>query len=259
MALPTQREGAGVGVPAQATPGESAAAARCRPRRGPWLYPLATVALIALVLAGFWPSYFGPLLQEGAAKPWIIHLHAAVFGGWMLLLLAQVALVAAGRVRAHQRVGNAGIAYGGLVLALGLAVAFAAPAMQVRSGAWTPDAAASFLILPLGDMALFGGLFGAAIAYRRRPEIHKRLMLAATVALAFPAAARLAGEPNPAFVGLWLAPLLAAMGWDFWARGRPHPVLVLSLGVLLLGFARVFLMESEGWMRVGGALLAPFL
>ena len=40
-------------------------------------------------------------------------------------------------------------------------------------------------------MILFAGFFGAAVKYRNKPEIHKRLILAATVALAFAAVARM--------------------------------------------------------------------
>ncbi len=45
--------------------------------------------------------------------------------------------------------------------------------------------AAGFLVLPIGDMILFGGFFAAGIAGRRRRELHTRLMLLATVALLF--------------------------------------------------------------------------
>src|SRR5262249_15491753 len=138
-------------------------------------YLALTFLLIAVVVRGFWPSYFGLLLRGDVRRPWVIHLHGAVFSGWMVLLLAEVALGAGGHERLHRRVGNVGIAYGTLVLGIGLVVSFVAPVLHVHAGEWTVDRAAGFLLAPLGDMALFGGFFGAAIAYRRRPEIHKRL------------------------------------------------------------------------------------
>jgi hypothetical protein len=214
---------------------------------------------MAMVIRGFWPSYFGPLFTGGVTRPWVIHLHGAVFSGWMVLLLTQVSLIATGRVQVHRRLGNFGIAYGALVLGLGLVVSFAAPALHVRAGEWTVDRAAGFLLLPLIDMVLFAGFFGAAIAYRRRPEVHKRLILAATVALAFAAVARMAFESPLVFLVVWLSPLFAAMVFDVFTRRRVHPVHFISATVMTGAFVRIFFMESEGWLRIGRALLAPFV
>lgn len=218
-----------------------------------------TLVLIAMVVAGFWPTYFGPLATGRiATRPWIIHLHGAVFTGWMALLLLQVGLAASGRVRLHRRVGRAGIAYGALVLLLGTVVTFAAPVLHVRAGEWTTEAAASFLLLPLVDMILFAGFFGAAVAYRQKPEIHKRLILAATVALAFAAVARMNLHPIPFFL-LWLAPMAAAMTFDVMSHGRVHVVNAVTTAIMAVAFLRIFLMESQGWLAIGHALLRPLL
>src|SRR6185295_7660896 len=57
-----------------------------------------------MVLVGFWPTYFGHLLSSGIPdRPWVVHLHGLVFVGWMVLLMAQVILVATGRTQAHRR------------------------------------------------------------------------------------------------------------------------------------------------------------
>jgi hypothetical protein len=81
--------------------------------------------MLAIVLAGFWP-YFSAI-PSGTGAHWIIHVHAAVFSGWMLLYLAQVWLVYRRQVRTHQALGRFGIYYGVLVLLFGLVVTFAAP------------------------------------------------------------------------------------------------------------------------------------
>lgn len=222
-------------------------------------YIAITLVLMVMVVGGFWPSYFGPLLSGGVTRPWVIHLHGAVFSGWMVLLLAQVSLVASGRVRLHRQIGNIGIAYGVVVLALGLVVSFVAPVLHVRAGEWTVDRAAGFLLLPLVDMVLFGGFFGAAVAYRRRPEIHKRLILAATVALAFAAVARMSFASPLVFFFVWLSPMFAAMAFDIWARRGVHPVHYISTAVMGVAFVRVFFLESEGWLRIGRALLVPLV
>lgn len=221
-------------------------------------YLATTLVLIAMVVRGFWPTYYGPLMSGGVTRPWVIHLHGAVFAGWMLLLLAQVALAAAGRVRLHRHVGTGAIGYGVLVVALGLVVSIAAPVRHVRAGEWPLDQAAGFLLLPLVDMVLFAGFFGAAIAWRRTPEVHKRLILAATLALTFAAVARMPLHLATIY-GVWLSPLFAAIAFDRVTRRRVHPVHWISLAVLSAAFARVLVMESERWVRIGRALLGPFL
>jgi hypothetical protein len=222
-------------------------------------YVLISVLMTAIVIVGFWPTYFGPLLRGITARPWILQLHGVVFVGWMVLLLTQVVLAARGRVGAHRKVGSFGIFYGFLVLALGLVVSVAAPVIHLKAGDWNMDQAAGFLLIPLGDMALFGTLFVTAVVYRNRPEIHKRFILAATVALLFAAVGRMAfirSEMLSFFV--WLSPLLIAMAYDGWTRRGVHGAYFIALGVLLVGFSRVFFAESEICMRVGRAVLQAF-
>ncbi|MEE8542514.1 MAG: hypothetical protein V3S94_01510 [Gammaproteobacteria bacterium] len=218
-----------------------------------------TLLLIAMVVVGFWPSYFGPLTSGGVTRPWVIHLHGAVFSGWMALLLLQVSLASVGRVQLHRRIGSLGIAYGALVLVLGIVVSFAAPVLHVRAGEWTVDQAAAFMLLPLVDMVLFAGFFGTAIAYRRKPEIHKRLILAATVALAFAAVFRMSFLSPLLFLIVWLTPLVIALVFDLVSRRRFHAVNVVSITVLAVAFVRIFYQESEAWLIIGRGLLAPFV
>ena len=225
-----------------------------------WYYLAATLVMMAMVARGFWPSYVGPLVRGGVQRFWVIHLHGAVFAGWMVLFLIQAALIAGGETAVHRRIGNVlGIAYGVLVLALGLTVSFVAPVLHVRAGEWTVDRAAGFLIYPLVDMVLWAGFFSAAIAYRKKPELHKRLILAATVALAFAGASRMNIQKPLLFLVLWLSPLLGAMALDLFVRRRVHPVHWISLAVLCVAFVRIFFEHSAPWLRIGRALLAPVL
>lgn len=240
-------------------PADAGAPARAaRPSGRGRFYAAMAPLLAAMVVAGFWPTYFGPLTAGSYTGSWVFHVHGAVFMGWMGLFILQAALVPAGHTRLHRRLGTAGIVYGGVLLAVGLAVSFYAPVVHIRSGAWDLDAAASFLLLPLGDMALFGGLFGAAIRYRRQPEVHKRLMLLATIAIVFAAVFRRIPPDRPGtFLAVWLAPLAAAMIYDWRTRGRVHRVYLVGLVILVAAFARIFVRESELWLTIGRALLAP--
>jgi hypothetical protein len=154
-------------------------------------YPAIILVMSGIVLYGFWPYYAG-LLTGGTRTHWILHVHAAVFTAWLVLLLAQSLLVARRRVRTHRRLGRLGIAYAGVLLLVGLAVALVGPALLVVNGQATLDEAAGFLLLPPGDLV---------------------------------------------------------------TRRRSEPVYLVGLGLCLLAFSRVFLMEWEGWVRVGRAIL----
>jgi hypothetical protein len=167
-------------------------------------------------------------------------------------------LAATGRIAAHMKLGRFAIGYGVLLIAVGLLTAFARFALRVRAGE-AADAQAQ-LLGPLLDMLVFAPLFAAAIYYRRKPELHKRLMIVATTSLLIAAAARM---QFPAELRLsllhsvWLAPILLAMAHDFWRERRVHAVYVAGLAVLVLegplvrGPART----SELWLDMSGWLV----
>ena len=145
---------------------------------------------------GFWPTYFGPLVAGAADKTPIVHLHAAVYVGWLAIFVTQTVLAATGRIAAHMKLGRFAIGYGVLVIAVGLLTAFARFALRVRAGE-AADAQAQ-LLGPLLDMLVFAPFFAAAIYYRRKPELHKRLMIVATTSLLIAAVGRMQflGEPR---------------------------------------------------------------
>src|SRR5262245_33532098 len=240
---------------------EPVVTARPRVRTKTTFYVALAAFMVGIVLVGFWSTYFGRLLRGDIARPLVIQIHGLVFVGWMALLVAQVVLAWRGRVQAHRRVGRWGIAYGVLVLVMGVAVGIAAPVMHFHAGEWTRDRAAGFLLITFGDMVLFGSLFAAAVAYRRKPEIHKRLMVGATVALLFAAVGRIPGldQAIPALLAIWLSPVLIGMAYDWKSRGRPHPAYVVSALWLFVGALRVTLLESEVWLRTGRAILDAFV
>lgn len=227
-------------------------------RRSHLFYLGLTLFLVATVIIGFWPSYFGTLLGGGVSRPLVMHAHGAIFTGWMALLVLQVGLAGSGRVRAHRRVGTFGIWYGVLVFIMGVIATFAAPVIHVHAGEWPLDQAAGFLILPIGDMILFGGFFGAAVKYRNKPEYHKRLIVAATVALAFAAVARM-NLAMPIFFLVWMAPMAALGAFEFMSTRRVHKVTLICSAVMAVAFLRVLLIESEGWLAIGRALLRPII
>jgi hypothetical protein len=233
----------------------AAAIPRTAARRG--LYVGLALLAIAIAAVGFWPTYFGPLLAGRVDKPAIIHFHAAVYVGWLALFLTQTTLAATGRAASHMKLGRFAMGYG--VLGRGGAVAaFGMFALRVRAGDLLT--AQRSLLGPLLDMAVFAPVFGAAVYYRRKPELHKRLMVLATTVLLIAAVGRMPffGQPrNPLLVQLvWSAPILVAMAHDFWRHRRVSAIYAGGLVVLALEgpFVRIPLRNSEAWGAVAAWL-----
>jgi len=226
----------------------------------PRFYLNIAVYMAALVIIGFWPSYFAPLLHGNAARPWVIHFHSIVFVGWMALLLVQILLVYRGRIQLHRTLGNIGIAYGALVFILGVVVAFAAPILHLKNGEWQMDRAAGFVLIALRAIAVFGIFFAGSVVYKRKPEIHKRLILLATVALLFaPVGRMIPPQAGALFLVVWLSPILIAMGRDVVAGDGVHSTFIIGLAVLLAGFTPVLFSESDGYLKMGRSLLRIFM
>jgi hypothetical protein len=208
------------------------------------------------VVIGFWPTYFSPLLRGTLAISTVVHAHALVFLGWMTLLMAQVIVAAQGNIRLHRRIGRWGIAYGCVVIVIGLIVGPANAVIKLNAGVWTRDQAARSLLVNVGDMVSFAAWFGAAIWYRARPEIHKRLMVVATVVLLFAALARwtFIGSGLARF-GIWLSPVFVGMVHDWITRRRIHPVYTIGSIALFLFALRLLAANSQPWLRIGRPII----
>ena len=61
-----------------------------RARTKTTFYVALSIFMVGIVFAGFWPSYYGPLMRGDADRPVVVHIHGAVFIGWMALVVAQL-------------------------------------------------------------------------------------------------------------------------------------------------------------------------
>lgn len=231
--------------------------------RGDWsrqAYLAAVCLLFATVVWGFWPSYWGRLLSGGVEHFWFVHLHAAVFLGWMAILLAQALLVTSGRLQLHRRLGVAAAAYGLVVLCVGAVVSIAAPVARVGSGQLAADTAALVALYNLTDIVVFGGFFMLAMRERTVPARHRRLVLCAGVALTGAAVGRVLPSGSLLYVVVWLAPLVIGMAVDWLSGRRIHPIFVGGCIAFAAMYFKVQIYASSPAFRaVGQTLIAPFL
>src|SRR2546426_1396504 len=77
----------------------------------------SAMALLMLitVFVGFARTYYLAGIFHAPLPSRIIHVHGAAFSCWILLLVTQTSLVAAGRVDIHRRLGIAGFILGCLM------------------------------------------------------------------------------------------------------------------------------------------------
>ena len=206
-----------------------------------------TLLVTAIAFVGFWPTYFGPLFTGTVDKLPVIHVHAAVYVGWLALFIAQAWFAATRRMDLHVRLGNFGIGYGVLVIVMGVTAAIWMFAVRLRAGNF--DDAAGRLVAPLMDMVFFAPLFAAAVRLRRKPEPHKRLMIVATTVLLIAAVGRMTflGRPWPVLL-VWSSPLLLGAVYDV-VRRRAVPWIYL-LGVAVIAtrlFGTAPVRDSAAW------------
>ena len=132
-----------------------------------------------------------------------------------------------------------------------LALGELSPAQIALFSAVTSADTASFIYFPT--------LIGLAVWYRKRMDVHMRVMLMASFGICGPANARIAswfGEiPNPVLTMLGLSIIGAVVVHDIRTRGRPHWATIvgvlMTLG-LTLGFRFAGVGDALVASRLGG-------
>lgn len=224
------------------------------------IYVWLGLACVATAFLGFIPTYWSPMAGgQFQANP-VVHLHGAAFFAWTLFALAQAALVPARNVALHRSMGMFGVSFATVLVMLGLLASL--NSLQVGIAAGYARDSLAFLIVPLSIIATFAVLFTLAVANIRRPEVHKRLMLLATIAVLNAPVARpllvwvwpvIPPAQPPVWINVtacWLSYLLIlpAMAYDWRTRGRPHGVYLIGLPVLLVvAWVVVPISETVAW------------
>lgn len=234
----------------------------------PYLVLAFVCALIAFV--GFAPTYWAPWATGRFAGPSILHLHGLLFSAWMIYFVLQTTWVATGRVDRHRALGLLGIALATAMVFVGIMAALHSIRLGATLGLEVQNRA--FSIVPISTVVFFAGTVAMAVANVGRPDIHRRLMLLATISILPPAFARLlalaAGIPfspgHPPPIAFSLVPsfasdllLIVAIVWDRRREGRFHRAyLVAGACLLAVQIVRVPLGPTPAWHAVTDWLLA---
>jgi hypothetical protein len=229
------------------------------PANGSRLYAWFAVVAAVTIFAGFARTLYLRNISGAPPLSPLLLAHGIVMTTWFVLFCAQVWLVATGHVRWHRRLGLLGIAVALAVVYVGVDAAIDAGRRGV--GPAHGVSMQLFMAIPLFDMPVFALLVGVALWQRRRPDIHKRLMLLASLGMLTPAIARIplpliqAGGP-PLYFGLALGIVGACIAVDTFKQRRLHPAFGWG-GALIFAMVplRLVVAETEVWTRVAGWLV----
>ena len=214
------------------------------------------VAILLTAIFGFSRTYFLRSLLPAPSAPLpslspLIHVHGALFTGWVVLLVVQARLAATKRLGLHRRLGALGVSLALAMVVVGVLTAIRSVARGIGPFGMDPR---RFLLVPLTAILLFGGFFFVAIWKRRDPQSHKRLILLGTIALLPPALARwilLLGLGPPFILGFSILFVVPLVVWDLKSRGRLHPVTLWGgLLVLISVPLRFALAQTDSWIRL---------
>lgn len=215
-----------------------------------------SLVVLLLVCVAFAPSSLLHEMYRRPAPPPFIVLHGAMMAGWVALLVIQALLVSIGRNSWHIRLGHYGLYYAALLVPVGCIAVTISAAREVHGHTSFMLPELNVLGISLMQMLLFGAWVGAAGAFRRRPDFHKRLIVLATLSLLPNAIVRLSFnipffdflQTNLSILNAWAAFSFVVLAVDAARTRRLHPV--FAFGGLVTAaslYAVWFISRTNAW------------
>jgi hypothetical protein len=191
--------------------------------------------------------------------PLILQIRAFAFRAWLILLTTQIMLIRTRRPLVHMTFGTVGFA----LVPLMAVSAFLSEVYSERFRFVHPPNSQEFLHHRDFLCGRVHGIGHGRLAERKQPAAHKRLILLATTVIVGAAYTRwsgkwlyemfgdrLGGMILNTYTGTNLI-LLGALSYDWWTRGRLHPVYETAVPAILAGeIATTFIYHSPKWLPV---------
>ena len=210
------------------------------------------VVMFVVNFAGFGPTFFVRPFFDVPQIPLYLYLHGVVGTAWFALLVVQAVLIANRQFTRHRQLGWFGVGLAAVIIGLGV---YTSTHMVPRNAAAHPPLSDADIQLysavtaaDLAGFVVFPTLVAFAIYFRRRADIHMRLMLIATMEMLGPAAARMGswgGVFAPIIITVMLGLMAALVVHDLWTRRRVHLATIFGL-VFFQGVNVAFQMSGVG-------------
>jgi len=213
---------------------------------GRWFYSLASLSLLVLMFIGFQLFYLQGQSYPGRPitppiRTWVI-LHGCLMTVWMLMAVVQPLLVGLRYKRLHMKLGvlGVGLAVGIIVsgVHLGIESARVSPP-EMRLFGLAPN---EFMAVPVVGILIFGLFVLIGLVNRRRPEVHRPMMLMASLSVMGAALGRI-GPLNDLYAGTWWEVMFSAL------------FMQVILTVLLFAVHCVVSKSVDRWFAAGVAAM----
>jgi hypothetical protein len=210
-------------------------ASRSAPAKRPWrigFFTAMPAVILFIVFAGFTRTLFARPVFHPAPIPPYLYVHGIMLTTWFVWALVQSLLISAGKVANHRRLGTIGAFFAAAVFVAALMASFG----SVSRRPFDLDAPASIMGTGLTGITVaqfrssvvwgnivnavsFGVFIVSAVILRKRAQVHKRLMILASISIVEPALARIARWP---MMGGEQGPLIPTVVWSLIAAVAIH-------------------------------------
>jgi hypothetical protein len=225
----------------------------------PRFFLIMSAICLAIAVVGFVPSFFAPLVTGQFSRPPVFYVHALFFFAWVGFFFAQNWQIAKGRVLAHREWGVVGA---GLVVGMFFSVLILV-IFRLHQNVPMPVPPTILAWNGAAQMTSFGILVAAGLANVRRPEVHKRFMLVATMSILGAPIARWPESimnhyglsPIPAVLPTILVSMIALFGaamiYDRRTYGRISRIYIFGfLANLALGLTAPLIANNAVWLSI---------
>ena len=153
-------------------------------------YLVSGCLMLLIVAMGFQRFYVHGTASDGSPVTHqivpLVFLHGILMTTWIIAFVVQSSLIVSGNRKLHMTLGVGGAVLAGVLVIVGITTAIA-------SVHYNPDGykeiwgARRFLSFMLVNISGFAVMAGIGLIYRRRPEVHRPMLLLATLFVAGPA------------------------------------------------------------------------
>jgi len=203
-----------------------------------YFYSISAIVFLLLTFWGFHSVYLQGNAAGGnpiAPEMFVLNsIHSAAMSAWVLLFLVQAVVIGSRNRRLHMKLGWAALAIAPVLIICSVLTAF-------RSVGASPDFSffaipyPRFLLVMLTEIALYAAFVAAGLITRKRPAVHRPMMLLASLSI-------LAGTPARIPT---LYPVFSHAGWP----GLFGPI--FALGAVLLTIRSLLTRKLDRPFAVG--------